>query len=635
MTPRAASVREVLAVTAAVSFSCLVYETAIAASFTSLTGDGVLWQSLTIALYLAAIGAGTWACSRRRAPASWPFLFAIELLLAFSGAAAVLGILSLENAYRFHAHFLLEPGEAPSAAAYAAVVFSAHGWTLLIGFLSGFEIPLLLGLCGKGEEEDDDGLHLVLGANYLGALAGTLAFTLVLLPRLDVVRSSLAAAALNLGVCLYVFFTGLVERSRRRAFLLSAAAAFIAVLGALSGPAERFHLRNFYANPLGLADGLRGLEVSDVLRRLLSSERDVEHIRSSRQAIDILARTRILSPVLAHFDPRVETDPGRPSGMSLYLDRRFQFHGATEALYHEFMAHVPVQLFKRVPRTVLVLGGGDGLLVRELLKYGPAVRRVVNVEYDPRIIALARSDPAFRRLNEGAYDDPRVQVVLDDAFIFARSARERFDAVYIDLPYPTNYDLTRLYSVEFYTNVARLLEDGGTVTLDFPLVPLDDRKPREAYRKNAVLFATLKAAGFRTLVPYGTQNRELVTWARAQRMGFTPSDYDPKLAKLLRRVETERFLRTHPGYRPPPGDDFFVVSNEEAEVETFVTCVKRPTGPDFRFKDYGIALHSLTPQRLFLLRFLRFPYDEAPGLVNSIFRPRLFEPEHLSDFAYQ
>ncbi|MFA6092585.1 MAG: hypothetical protein WCU88_03880 [Elusimicrobiota bacterium] len=635
MTPRQASLREVLFITAVVSFSCLVYETAIAASFTSLTGDGVLWQSLTIALYLAALGAGTYACSRSKTPASWPFFFTIELLLSFAGAASALGILSLESAYRFYAHFLREPQEAPAAAAYAAVVLSAHGWTLLIGFLSGFEIPLLLRLCGEGDDDAGDGLHLILGANYMGALAGTLAFSLILLPCLDIVRSSLAAAALNLCVCLYVFYADLVERVRKRAILLGLAGAFIAALAALSGPVQKLQLLNFYANPLGLTTELRGQGLPRVLRRLCSYTTEVEHIRSPRQYIDILSGRAVLSPFLARFNSRFKDDPSLPSGLSLYLDRRFQFHSASEALYHEVMAHVPIQLFRRVPKTVLILGGGDGLLARELLKYGPAVQSIVNVEFDPRMIELARSHPGLRRLNENAYDDPRVRVVIDDAFRFVRGSRERFDAVYIDLPYPTNYDLTRLYSVEFYTNVSRLLEDGGAVTMDFPLTPLDDKKPLEDYRKNSILFSTLKAAGFQTIVPYGTEHRELIEWAQAQRLGIPPSDYDPKIAKILRGVETQRFLRSHPGYRPPKGDDFYLMPNVEPEAETFVSCVKGPAAPKFIFQDHGLRLYRLTPQRLFLLRFQRFPHDEDPGLVNSIFRPRLFEPEHLSDFAYQ
>ncbi|HAH06894.1 MAG TPA: hypothetical protein DCM05_10275 [Elusimicrobia bacterium] len=636
---RKASLREVLGITALVSSCCLVYEMAIAASFISLTGDGVLWQSLTIALYLAALGAGTYAASRLRSAEPWALLFRIELALAFVGALAVPGILGLEGAYRFWFHFLRDLQAPPSVARYAAAVLLAHGWTLLIGFLSGFELPLLIRLCGDGQEEGGR-FNLVLAANYAGALAGTLTFALLLFPWLGAAGSGTAAAALNLCVCLYLRWRGLVAPAGTRSAGLALAAALIALSAAVSRPVQRLQVLNVYASALGLTAESRDETLRrgrrpparEAFARLRALDGAVERIRSRWQTIDLLSLTEEPFPLMARFNGRLK-EAGYPSRLSLYLDKRYQFHGASEALYHEFMAHVPVQLFKRVPRDVLVLGGGDGLLIRELLKYGE-VRRIVNVELDLKMIELARSHPGLRALNEGSYGDPRVEVLIDDAFSFVRGSRERFDAVYIDLPYPVNYDLTRLYSVEFYVNVGRLLRENGTATLDFPLVPRDDKKPRSAYAKNSVLFSTLKAAGFKTVLPFSTECSELIPWKEAEGYGVTPEDYDPKVAKLLRRVEAERFLREHPGYKPPKGDDFYVASNDALGVETMVTFSRERLGPDYRFKDRGLKLFSLTPERLFLLQFQRFPHETAPGLANSIFRPRLFEPEHLEDFAF-
>ncbi len=143
---------------------------------------------------------------------------------------------------------------------------------------------------------------------------------------------------------------------------------------------------------------------------------------------------------------------------------------------------------------VLVVGGGDGMAAREVLRH-PGVRAVTVVELDPGVVRLARTDPALARLNGRAFRDPRVRVVHEDAFHWLRGAadrvRERYDVVISDLPDPGITPSTKLYSEEFYGLVARVLDRSGRFAVHAGSVT--DR-PHTYWTVDS----TLRAAGFAT-----------------------------------------------------------------------------------------------------------------------------------------
>jgi spermidine synthase len=145
----------------------------------------------------------------------------------------------------------------------------------------------------------------------------------------------------------------------------------------------------------------------------------------------------------------------------LFLDGDLQFASSDEHRYHEALVHPAV-----VPgaRRVLVLGGGDGLAAREVLRHD-AVERVVEVELDPAVLHLARTDPRLVAANDGALDDPRVEVVVDDAMSWLRTAAETFDAVVVDMPDPDAPATAKLYSQEFYGLASRVLAPGGRLVV--------------------------------------------------------------------------------------------------------------------------------------------------------------------------
>ncbi|MBA2644230.1 MAG: methyltransferase domain-containing protein, partial [Solirubrobacterales bacterium] len=177
--------------------------------------------------------------------------------------------------------------------------------------------------------------------------------------------------------------------------------------------------------------------------------------------------------------------------LRLFLNGDLQFSSLDEHRYHESLVHPAMS---GPHERVLVLGGGDGLALREVLRY-PDVREVVEVELDPRMIELASSRPDLRALNADAMEDPRVRVVVADAFKWLREGSERFDVVIVDFPDPDSEDLAKLYSTELYSMVARrhLTPDGRMV--------VQSGSPYFAPEAFWGIEATVRAAGL-GVVPY-------------------------------------------------------------------------------------------------------------------------------------
>jgi spermidine synthase len=179
-----------------------------------------------------------------------------------------------------------------------------------------------------------------------------------------------------------------------------------------------------------------------------------------------------------------------PPDLRLFLDGDLQFSSVDEYRYHEALIH-PALSGRH--GSVLVLGGGDGLALREILRYRD-VRRVVLVDLDPAVTRLGRADPRFRSLNHRSFDDPRVQVINTDAFSWLRSQRDVFDAAVVDLPDPDASATAKLYSVEFYALLRRALAPDGHAVVQAG-------SPYFAPRSFWCVDASVRAAGLAT-VPY-------------------------------------------------------------------------------------------------------------------------------------
>lgn len=357
-----------------------------------------------------------------------------------------------------------------------------YGLILVIGTLVGLEIPLLLRIL-KDRLEFKDLVARVFTFDYIGALLASLLFPLVLVPRLGLVRSSFLFGIFNVVVALLTLRV-LRIGGRWAVGTTTVGMVLLGVLGAGFVASDRFTSwseRATYPDPV-----------------IHAASTSYQRIVLTRGAGDV----------------------------RLYLNGNLQFSSRDEYRYHEALVHPGLS---RMPgaRRVLVLGGGDGLAVREILRY-PGVEQVVLVDLDPAMTRLFSNQPLLTNLNAGVLGSPRVRVENADAFTWLAGAKERFDFVVVDFPDPSNFSLGKLYTTTFYGRLRRVLAPGGAVVVQCtsPLIA------RQAFW---CIHATLRESGFGT-EPYHVYVPSFGEWGFI--LGTTaPLDREVRLPGGLRFLD--------------------------------------------------------------------------------------------------
>jgi|CXWL01.1.fsa_nt_gi spermidine synthase len=415
----------------------LVYELAAGALASYLLGDSVLQFSTVIGSYLFAMGIGSWLSRHIQRQLVAQFL-RIELLVGLVGG--------LMPALLFVAHSSLP---AHSGASFRVLLYGLVG---LIGVLVGLEIPLVMRILKRHFSERwalSELVSQVLTFDYLGALVVAVAFPLLFVPHLGLVRTGVFFGLLNAVVAVWALVIFRAELRRWRAHALACAAVITVLAAALAG-ADRL---TTWAEDSFYGEGIVVRESSDYQRVVVTAG---------------------------------------AAGVRLYLNGNLQFHSRDEYRYHEALVH-PALAAHGAPRRVLVLGGGDGMAVREVLKHA-GVQQVTLVELDPHMTRLFARHPALVALNAGALADPRLKIVNADAYSWLEQATESYDVIVIDFPDPTNFALGKLYTTSFYERAGQALAAGGYMVVQ-------TTSPLIARRSFWTVVATLEAVGLAT-TPY-------------------------------------------------------------------------------------------------------------------------------------
>ncbi|MFI9809614.1 polyamine aminopropyltransferase [Streptomyces sp. NPDC052301] len=421
----------------------LVYELELVAFASYLIGDSVTQSSVVLSVMVFAMGIGSLGAKRLRWHAAAGF-GAIETALALVGGCSAMAL---------YAVFAWTGGwggmwsEGPRC---LLVAFS-----LAIGLLIGAEVPLLMELIQRIRRQDAGGAVADLfAADYVGALVGGLAFPFLLLPFFGQLTGALLTGTVNVvaggALVLGLFRRDLTRRARWTLLLVG-----LTVLGVLASAAA-------------LAD-----DFERAARRAVYGDDVRVAVQTDVQEVVLTGGTH-----------------GKP--LDLYLDGRLRVGGQDEHRYHEALVHPALSGGPHA--RVLILGGGDGLAAREVLRHR-GVRRVDIVELDPGLVRLARHDSGLAAANGHAYADPRVHVITADAFGRLRGApASAYDVVIADLPDPGITASTKLYSQEFYGLARRTLAPGGRLVV---------HAGRLATRRRVfwTVAATLRAAGF-SVSPY-------------------------------------------------------------------------------------------------------------------------------------
>jgi spermidine synthase len=462
-----------LAAVAACAACGIIYELALLTLSASLNGGGIVATSLIVAGYIAALGAGALLVKPLLAHAA----------IAFIAVEAALGIIGGLSAAALYTVFAFLDGSVGSTWVLAA-------GTALIGGLVGAEVPLLMTLLHSGRTAAENSgtdagrtLANLNAADYLGALLGGLVWPFLLLPHLGMIRGAAATGIINLAAAAVVatFLLRRVVSTGQLVAALCALATALALLATLL---------------------VRSADIETTSRQRLYADPIVAYRHTAYQEIVV---TR------------------RGNDMRLYLDGGLQFSTRDEYRYTESLVYPALG---NGARSVLVLGGGDGLAARELLRQ-PGIGRIVQVELDPAVIELART--TMRDANGGSLDNPRVHVVIGDAMTWLRGASDTgFDAVIVDLPDPDTPVLGRLYSTEFYALAARALAPGGLMVVQ---AGSPFSTPTAFWRT----VSTIRAAGY-AVTPYHAHVPTFGDWGfvLAQRGDVPPVPKVPLDAPPLR-----------------------------------------------------------------------------------------------------
>ena len=421
----------------------LIYELLAGTLASYVLGDSITQFSLIIGLYLSALGIGAWLSKFVTKDLAARFVD-VELAIAIAGGFSA-PILFLGFARGAYFHALL------------------YGIVILIGTLVGLELPLLMRIL-KDNVDFSELVSKVLSFDYVGSLFAAILFPLLLVPRLGLVRTSLLFGLVNALVGLYGTFLmrGLITRGVTGLRIRSAVVIALLAAGLLNADRlTRLSEEHLFADPIVYSSS------SPYQRILITKDR---------------------------------------AGFQLFLNGNLQFSSADEYRYHEALVH-PALSSVATPKRVLILGGGDGLAAREVLRY-PSVEHITLVDLDPAMTKLHKSFPPLGKLNGHALDDPRVTIVNADAMLWLEeTAGAPYDAAIVDFPDPSNFALGKLYTTRFYRLLKQHLAPHAAVSVQ-------STSPLFARRSFWCVIRTMETAGFRVR-PYQTTVPAFGVWGFA------------------------------------------------------------------------------------------------------------------------
>lgn len=484
------------------SFCSMSFSMIMALVMSEFTGEEVLTQCLTVGPYLLGLGIGSALTDHLRAEIRgrtlWLLEWASVLLLPFIPVLQLLGVFL----------FLHLSPMGVSLDNKSAIMFLLSFNSVLSffsGLLGGAQLPLILSEEKKLSEE------VILTVNYLGPLVAGL--TVV----------AFSSNATPMGMQLFIigivqliglFTLALMLPDRIRSMvLITVPLLAVTVVGHLYPRVEYYTVKGSYLRSKSTVKDL--LKPGNLLN-VIDKYADFERVRTSYQTIDVM-----IEPPEVHY--------GIPGNATVYLNRKPQFDLLTSALYHESMVYGAINLMKRTPKSVLILGAGDGLLLKEMREL--KIPKVTMIELDRAMLEWSRTNPVVSTLNRGSLDHlpEGTEVVVDDAISFLRrNVVKGYDLILIDFPFPNGHDLAKLYSLEFYTMVKRSLSPDGLLVVDLPLyLNLD----RELSSESKIVLKTMKTAGLANPYLFGPLAAFVAIAGDGRELAFDYTSFPPHLSQ--------------------------------------------------------------------------------------------------------
>jgi spermidine synthase len=449
-----------------------------------------------IGLMIVAMGLGAFAA--RKIQCAFNGFVWLELTIAFLGSSSILiigGLIAITQTFPeiLGNMFNLPPDAYPRGGIFKQLSFlafnSPYFFGLILGFFIGMEIPLIARIREEIHQKHlKNNLGTIYGADYIGAGIGAAIWVIFLL-SIDISKASALTAALNLtaGVIFILYYW---QRLTWRKTLITAHGVLLVMIMAI------YHYGNGWLSQMS---------------NLLYLDKVVYSDKTRFQQLTFTKRNM-----------------GPESGniINFYLNGRLQFSSSDEFIYHSYLVS-PVLAGSARHENILIIGGGDGLALRDVLQWQP--KHVTLVDLDTELMQLFKNPHEklphslaneIETLNAASLRDERVNIISADAFIAIDTllqSQQTFDAIIVDLPDPSHPDLNKLYSVNFYARLKQLLAGDG-------LIGIQSASPYHAKNAFIAIGKTVQAAGYSSVQQYHDNVPSFGEWGWtiASKIGASP-----------------------------------------------------------------------------------------------------------------
>ena len=438
-----------------VAIASIVYELIIGGISSYLLGNSVYQFSITIGLFMTAMGLGSLFSKYIEKNLISKFIY-IEIMLALVGGASGLIL--------FYSYAVL--------GFYLPIMFLM---IMVIGIMTGFELPLMTRII-RSYGDLKDTLANTTAADYIGGLVGSVIFPIMLLPNLGFIKTSYIVGVLNILVAAYLVIKYRDNIRNLKLIVITVILVFsLLIIGIFTVPeSEAFLERRLYRDKIVLS------QQSEYQKIVITEKRD---------------------------------------DLRLFLDGNIQFSTKDEYRYHEALVHPAFSSLDKKDK-VLVLGGGDGLAIKEILKYSD-VKKIDLVDLDKAVTDLAQQSKYLLKYNQDSLNHKKVRIINQDAYQYVEDCKQKYDLVVIDLPDPNNESLNKLYTVAFYRQIYEHLNNKGAIVAQ-------STSPYFAPEVFWIIHNTIKQAGFKTR-PYHAYVPSFGDWGfniGTKGYSFNPSSVD-------------------------------------------------------------------------------------------------------------
>ncbi len=429
------------------SVAVIGYEILAGSVLSNLLGSSIYYFSLIIGFFLAALGVGGWLSAKIRRDV-YGSLILVESLIAILGGSLSVFLYGL-YAYLFSFFGTLKFSDIITffgGLSFIQILFTVFSlfFVSIIGVLAGFELPLYVRIVSE-KEVLKDAIGKAFFWDYIGALVISVSLPIFFFVNFGLVKTSYLIGIVNIFAAILIFICSGIKEKKALFFFMFSMVFILNFIGFIYAD----KIETFFE------------------KRQFGDREIIYHTNSPYQRLTFVE----------DGDKKI----------SFYINGQRQFEsGDWDAVYHESFVHPAMSLSKN-KENILILGGGDGLALREILKY-PDVKKITLVDIDPAVIKAATELDFMKALNNNAFFDHRVNIVVDDAFKFLEKQQNsaKYNIVFIDFPDPTDDGLSRLYSKEFYILLKSVLRENAVAVIQ-----------SEAYlglvQKN--ILSTLEAAG--------------------------------------------------------------------------------------------------------------------------------------------